>query len=626
MPILSSTFRPLVLALMLAVPAGSLNAAPAKPAPAADGATDKSKKIQPAGKLKFSEAELAAEIERRTKVLQRTQSVFTLLGAEMALNKGDIASAIGVYLLVLRDTKDPEVAERAMELAINARAYRIAEQIYQKWREIEPEPGPAQRRLAWVRALAVGDTASVVSGLGDVLKEAANDNQRKRIFLLLSQISVANPQIADVGAEAVHNAAKNYPEMPEAVIADVLYNTGKDRESKALDALQRLAKLDGDMTPATKLALEVVSEKHPELIGRFFRQHDSRKMPEAWRKIEIVGLIKSGQYDEAYARLEQMLGETPKADLYMQAAAISISRKDKIEVALNHLERAYQTGTADEKSRAAIIAAIRLIAEKRYAEAERWLDRVTAPEYRFDQSALRISLANENKNWQRVRTLAEEARKLPVQRGLFFDSADLESQAAFAIARGLPHKEAEAELSRQIAYWSKQPDAKERTAILIYHRGLLYSDHMGQPEKAVADFRRYIRMNPGNPAGPNALGYTMLGMPKADVAEAFKLIQSAYRMDSENPSINDSMGWAYFKRGDAEAALPYLEFAYEQEPSAEVAAHLGEVYWTLGKKDKARTVWEAALKEEPDDKILQETLQRLRPASAAPAAPSSKPE
>uniref|UniRef100_UPI0035A138FC tetratricopeptide repeat protein n=1 Tax=Neisseria dentiae TaxID=194197 RepID=UPI0035A138FC len=107
------------------------------------------------------------------------------------------------------------------------------------------------------------------------------------------------------------------------------------------------------------------------------------------------------------------------------------------------------------------------------------------------------------------------------------------------------------------------------------------------------------------------LGYTMFSLPEYDVEEAFRLIQAAYQQEPESAAINDSMGWAYYLKGDAQSALPYLEYAYAQFPDPEVAAHLGEVLWKLGQQEKAKSVWREGLSKGADDVVLQKTLQRL---------------
>jgi len=39
---------------------------------------------------------------------------------------------------------------------------------------------------------------------------------------------------------------------------------------------------------------------------------------------------------------------------------------------------------------------------------------------------------------------------------------------------------------------------------------------------------------------------------------------------------------------------------------------LGEVHWSLGLKDKAMKIWREALKSNPKNDLLQETLKRLK--------------
>ena len=65
----------------------------------------------------------------------------------------------------------------------------------------------------------------------------------------------------------------------------------------------------------------------------------------------------------------------------------------------------------------------------------------------------------------------------------------------------------------------------------------------------------------------------------------FDLIERAYEADPDNPAVLDSMGWVYFRLGQPEEALGWLESAYMQLPDQEVAAHLAEVLQALGHND-----------------------------------------
>ena len=71
------------------------------------------------------------------------------------------------------------------------------------------------------------------------------------------------------------------------------------------------------------------------------------------------------------------------------------------------------------------------------------------------------------------------------------------------------------------------------------------------------------------------------------VAEAKGYIERALAMKPDNPAILDSMGWVEFRMGNLPAALTHLEKAAALNPDPEIAAHLGEVLWGLGKKEEA---------------------------------------
>ena len=71
------------------------------------------------------------------------------------------------------------------------------------------------------------------------------------------------------------------------------------------------------------------------------------------------------------------------------------------------------------------------------------------------------------------------------------------------------------------------------------------------------------------------------------------------------------MGWVLFHKGRLDESLAYLNRAYAVFPDPEVAAHLGEVLWTMGRREQALTVWRGALAQSPDHDIVMATLRRL---------------
>jgi uncharacterized protein HemY len=66
-----------------------------------------------------------------------------------------------------------------------------------------------------------------------------------------------------------------------------------------------------------------------------------------------------------------------------------------------------------------------------------------------------------------------------------------------------------------------------------------------------------------------------------------------------------------YRAGNPQEALRILEAAFKARPDAEIAAHLGEVHWSLGQKDKAGTIWREGLMLKADNETLLETLKQF---------------
>jgi tetratricopeptide (TPR) repeat protein len=147
------------------------------------------------------------------------------------------------------------------------------------------------------------------------------------------------------------------------------------------------------------------------------------------------------------------------------------------------------------------------------------------------------------------------------------------------------------------------------SADLLYARSLL-AEKRGDIKGAERDLRRIISIDPDNGAALNALGYVLTNHSKRYL-EAQGLIRRALVLSPNDPTVLDSMGWVKFRMGDTQAALGYLEQAYERYPDPEIAAHLGEVLWTLGRRERAIAIWREGLNKDAAHGVLRETVRRL---------------
>ena len=134
----------------------------------------------------------------------------------------------------------------------------------------------------------------------------------------------------------------------------------------------------------------------------------------------------------------------------------------------------------------------------------------------------------------------------------------------------------------------------------------------GDPETMKRDLGRIIERNPDNAMALNALGYTLADLDITErLDEAREMIERAHELDPGNPAIMDSLGWVYYRQGDPERALPWLERAYAAMPDQEIAAHLIEVLWVLERHAEARERLAEALERFDDRPLIDDLLRRL---------------
>ena len=146
---------------------------------------------------------------------------------------------------------------------------------------------------------------------------------------------------------------------------------------------------------------------------------------------------------------------------------------------------------------------------------------------------------------------------------------------------------------------------------LLYQRSFL-AEELGDVDEAIAVLTTMTRLYPQAPEGWNALGY-LLADNDLRLAAARGYIERALKAKPNNPNFLDSMGWVLFRQGDLPSALRFLTQAARHSEAAEIHAHLGEALWIAGRKKDAAQVWREARARDPDNKILQETVERLAP-------------
>ncbi|MES3006915.1 MAG: tetratricopeptide repeat protein [Pseudomonadota bacterium] len=153
---------------------------------------------------------------------------------------------------------------------------------------------------------------------------------------------------------------------------------------------------------------------------------------------------------------------------------------------------------------------------------------------------------------------------------------------------------------------------------LLFAR-VLVSERLDNPVRVEEDLRSIIALDPNDARALNHLGYALADRTDR-YEEALSLLERAIAIDPEDPAIIDSLGWVQYKLGRYEEALANLQRAYLQFRDQEVAAHLGEVLWAMGRHREATDIWEEALEESPDSELLKRVMERFSATSSSTGA------
>ena len=147
--------------------------------------------------------------------------------------------------------------------------------------------------------------------------------------------------------------------------------------------------------------------------------------------------------------------------------------------------------------------------------------------------------------------------------------------------------------------------------------GLLYTyamsaEKVGRMDVMEKTLRDILRKNPNDVNSLNALGYSLADRD-IKLPEAFALITKAHQLSPKDSFILDSLGWVNFRLGKNALALEQLQQAFAMKPEADIAAHTGEVLWTMNRRAEAEEMWHQGQKLDANNPTLKETLKRLKP-------------
>jgi tetratricopeptide (TPR) repeat protein len=531
---------------------------------------------------------------------------YELLLGEINARSEEPGTGYSLILDAARRTNDPALYQRAVDIAFQSRSGDSALQAARAWKQAFPKSREANRYVLQILIALnrVADTAEPLK-TDMALTDAAERNT------VLAVVPRGYSRVSDkkLAASVVEQALAEYLNQP-ATGAGAWTAVGRLRLAAgdnpgALDAVRRAQAINPAAEGPALLALELMDAKLPEAEGLVHRYMNGKPLPEL-RMAYARALLDLQRYGEAAQQLKIVTAEKPdypEAWLVQGTLQVQDNQDAAAEASLKrYIELAQAQRTGEERNRGLAQAYLSLsrIAEKRkdFALAGAWLDKIEDAQDLVAAQHRRASiLARQGKMAEARKLLQSLPERSP-------DDARIKLLAEVQLLRENNQYKPAYELLAQAN--AKQP----MDADLVYEQAMV-AEKLGVLDDMERLLRQVIAAKPDYHQAYNALGYSLADR-NLRLPEAKSLIQKALAFAPDDPFISDSLGWVEFRMGNRAEALAILDKAYKSRPDADIAAHLGEVLWSLGQRERAQAVWKEGLLLNNEDETLLETLKRLR--------------
>jgi Tfp pilus assembly protein PilF len=154
--------------------------------------------------------------------------------------------------------------------------------------------------------------------------------------------------------------------------------------------------------------------------------------------------------------------------------------------------------------------------------------------------------------------------------------------------------------------------AKQKPRNVAAHTMVAMILHVqNKPDEAQKAYERTLAIDSRAAVAANNLAY-MHAEAGTNLDVALQLAQTAKAQLPEDPDVNDTLGWVYYKKDMASLALDPLQRSVAKNPSNPLYQyHLGATYLKLGDTAKARAALEQVVKSDPRSEEASEARKML---------------
>ncbi len=518
--------------------------------------------------------------------------VFNTLAGEIAAQRGESKLAYDYAYQAAQESRSAVAAERATGLALQANLPQQALQGAKLWIDIAPESLKAHQ-IAAILNVRQESFGPAIEHLRQVVTLANAQGQAGYLqAAAIVEKSTTGPQALAIMQQLVPEDSDD----ADALYALALSASRSQQMDLAGQYVDRSLELKPKATNALVLKAHTLISTGQKKKGVAFLANAVEQSPDnlTLRNAYARTLVELNEAEQALAQYEFLNRRQPEDPDTIYALGILSLQLDRLDAASRYLEQLVEK--RQRRNEASYYLGVIAEEQKDIDRALNWYSRVEGDQQADAQVRIAKILSDQG-DLNAARETLQRLRVAQPHHHLKF----------FLIEAELLRDNMKYRAAHQVytKAFEEFPDSTE----LLYARGLNAAD-MDRVDLLENDLRKILATQPDHVDALNALGYTLAD--KTDrLDEAKDYIQRALSMKPESPAILDSMGWVEYRLGNLASAVKYLEQAAELSPDPEIASHLGEVLWQMGETDRARSVWNAAMEEDPDNRFVPEVRKRL---------------
>lgn len=520
-----------------------------------------------------------------------TDTLYALLAAEIAGSRSNYEVALTHYAEQARTQRDPQLAERATLIARYVDNKPLAYEMATLWHQLAPQHIPALANAA-LASLYQGHLLEAFGYSEKLL--ALNEPTLFQMIAANAEKNTAvdRPALLD----AFNSVLKTHPHDEQLLVGAALLYEQERRYEEALTASQHA--LNAHPTSFAAAVLEA------NLL------HQLMRTPEAVEKMRLL-VERAPDNIPLRQQFAFMLIKTNIADAKEQLQWLS-DKGSKDGYVLLLLG---QIAVSENNEERAIDYYEQLVDSNQHRQTAHFeLGKLYQARGNTTDAIIHFLQVNDNDLY-----LSAANRLL----ALFLFEQDIESadEHMERLYKRLPEHKAALyaiygqalvegqQLAHAITLFDTALSEFPNDIELRYSRGMLFY-HIDRLTDAERDFKAALALEPTHVATLNSLGY-MLAEKTERFEEAHQLLTRALALSPDDAAIIDSMGWLLYRQGTVQEALTYLQRAYTLAPLADIAAHLGEVLWIVGREQDALTIWREGLSRHPEASVILNTIKRL---------------